>query len=191
MNPPTHGATPGTWQRLTYDDYLALPNDGKRYQILEGELDVTPAPSTMHQKVSIRLELRLAEHVEKHDLGLILHAPVDVLLDEQNVVQPDIVFVSGERLPIVEERYIAGAPNLVVEILSPTTSRIDRGIKSALYARFGVGWYWLVDPGEKSLEEYQVEGRGFRLHGRLDAAQTFHPHLFPGLEIELAQLFRP
>jgi Uma2 family endonuclease len=191
MNPPTQGATPGTWQRLTYDDYLTLPNDGKRYQILEGELDVTPAPSTMHQKVSARLEFRLMGHVEEHNLGLVLHAPVDVLLDEQNVVQPDIVFVSNKRLPIVEDRYIAGAPDLVVEILSPTTSRIDRGIKSALYARFGVAWYWLVDPAERCLEEYEIRSGGYHPRGRLDAEQTFRPRLFPGLEIELAQLFRP
>jgi len=191
MSSPVHDAMTGTWQRLTYEDYLALPSDGKRYQILEGGLDVTPAPSTTHQKVSMRLEYWLVGHVEEHDLGLVLDAPVDVLLDEQNVVQPDIVFVSRPRLPIVEERYISGAPDLVVEILSPATRRTDRGVKSALYARFGVGWYWLVDPTERSLEEYQVEGHGYRLQGRFDAAQIFTPQIFPGLEIALAPIFRP
>lgn len=191
MEPARPETIPEGWFPLTYEDYLLLPNDGKRYQILEGELDVTPAPSTTHQKVSMRLEHLLVSHVEVHHLGLVLHAPLDVVLDERNVVQPDIVFVSSIRMPIVEEERIAGAPDLVIEILSPSTARVDRGTKSAIYARHGVRWYWLVDPGKRLLEEYELRGQGYHLCGRLGAGETFSPGLFPGLAISLADLFRP
>jgi Uma2 family endonuclease len=182
---------PEGWFPLTYEDYLLLPNDGKRYQILDGELDVTPAPTTTHQKISMRLEHLLVGHVEEHGLGLVLDAPVDVVFDEKNVVQPDIVFISNERLPLVEEAKIAGAPDLVVEILSPSTARVDRGTKSAIYARHGVRWYWLVDPAARLLEEYELVGRGYHLHGRHSEEKSFQPLLFPGLAMELKRLFRP
>jgi Uma2 family endonuclease len=182
---------PEGWFPLTYDDYLVLPNDGRRYQILEGELDVNPAPTTRHQKISMRLEHQLVSHVEAQCLGLVLYAPVDVMLDERNVVQPDIVFVSTERMPIVEEAKIAGAPDLVVEILSPASARTDRGPKASIYARHGVAWYWLVDPAEDLVEEYELVGRGYTLRGRLGRESVFRPALFPGLEIALEPLFRP
>lgn len=181
---------PEGWFALTYDDYLALPTDGRRYQILEGELDVTPAPSTTHQKISMRLAFLLVGHVEEGDLGLVLHAPVDVVLDDESVVQPDIVFVSNERLPIVEESKIAGAPDLVVEILSPATRRVDRGTKSRIYARAGVRWYWIVDPEQRALEEYELVGAGYRLTARLHTPETFNPGLFPGLAVPLGRVFR-
>ena len=114
-----------------------------------------------------------------------------MLLDDQNVVQPDIVFIAEKRLPIVEEAKIAGAPDLVVEILSPSTARVDRGTKSSIYARHGVRWYWLVDPREKLVEEYELVGGGYRFHGRLGVDESFEPVLFPGLAIRLDRLFRP
>ncbi len=191
MSPQVPETIPEGWFPLTYEDYLVLPNDGKRYQILEGELDVTPAPSTTHQKVSMRLEHLLVGHVEKHNLGLVLDAPVDVVLNERNVIQPDIIFIANEHLPQVEEAKVAGAPDLVVEILSPTTARTDRGTKSSIYCRHGVKWYWLVDPVAQLVEEYELQGRGFHLHGRLGKEETFQPILFPGLLIPLKSLFRP
>jgi Uma2 family endonuclease len=186
-----HDPIPSGWFPLTYEDYLALPADGRRYQIVEGALDVTPAPTTTHQKVSARLEHAMIGHVEAHGLGLVLYAPVDVVLDEQNVVQPDVVFVARARLPIVEEAKIAGPPDLVVEILSPSTARMDRGVKSTVYARCGVAWYWLVDPTAKLVEEYRLEGRGYTLLGRLGVEETFTPALFPGFSLRLRDLFRP
>lgn len=190
MAPAGQPLVPEGWFPLTYDDYLELPDDGRRYQILEGELDVTPAPTVTHQKVSMLLELLLAGHVLEHDLGLVLDAPVDVLLDPQNVVQPDIIFVANARLSIVEEKRIAGAPDLVVEILSPGTGRVDRLVKTRLYASFGVSWLWLVDPAEQLLEEYERVGMGYRPTARCQGEESFAPRLFPGLTIPLPGIFR-
>ncbi len=129
--------------QLTYEDYCQLPPDGRRYQLVEGELFVTPAPATAHQRVSRNLEFVLIGHVKEHKLGVIYDAPIDVILDNQTVVQPDILFVSRERIELVSDRGIEGAPDLVVEILSPRTQKIDRTTKLRVYARAGVQHIWL------------------------------------------------
>ncbi|PYM23342.1 MAG: hypothetical protein DMD78_12140 [Candidatus Rokuibacteriota bacterium] len=108
---------------LTYRDYAALPDDGRRYQLLDGELFVTAAPATRHQMISIRAPLHA--HVTAHGLGHVLAAPVDVILADTSIVQPDIVFVGDDRQHLVSARGIEGAPTLGVEILSPTTTMVD------------------------------------------------------------------
>ncbi len=136
---------PGRDRLLTYADYAALPDDGNRYQLLEGELVMTPSPRAWHQQVSYRLEFKLLAHVQEHDLGEMYHAPLDVTLDDHNVVQPDIFFISKERAGILQDGRILGAPDMCVEILSPGTVRLDRVRKLELYARFDVTHYWIVD----------------------------------------------
>jgi Uma2 family endonuclease len=111
---------------LTYEDYVLLPNDGKRYEILHGELTVTPASSTKHQTASGNLLVLLSHYIKERDLGKLFHAPIDLILEFTSVLQPDLLFVSKARHHIVTERAIEGVPDLVVEILSPTTSRTDR-----------------------------------------------------------------
>jgi Uma2 family endonuclease len=123
---------------LNYRDYAALPNDGRRYEIHEGELSVTPAPSPKHQIVSANLVRALDTHVRSRRLGLVLYAPLDIILSDTTVVQPDIVFVATERAGQISERGIEGAPTLVIEILSPSTTETDRHTKLQLYARYRI-----------------------------------------------------
>ncbi len=175
--------------RLTYEDYLELPNDGKRYEIIEGELHVAPAPDAkIHQTVLSRLLVRLFNHVEAHDLGSVLPSPVDVVLSDYDVVQPDIVFVARERLGIVR-REIAGPPDLAIEIISQASARLDRTVKRKLYAAHGVRYYWLVDPHVRRLEEYELVGNAYRLRSRIEGEAIFKPALFPDLEIPFGRVW--
>ncbi len=146
----------GTKLKLTYQDYVLLPDDGKRYEILDGDLYVTPSPTARHQKISRNLFLSLAQHVQTHGLGEVFYAPLDVILAEDSIAQPDILFISNERLPIVRD-WVHGAPDLVIEILSPGTRERDRTLKRHLYARHGVRELWLVDPETKTVEVHSLD----------------------------------
>ena len=145
---------------LTYRDYEALPADGRRYEILDGELSVTPAPVPRHQRVSSALFSILKGHVATRGLGEVLYAPIDVILADTTIVQPDLVYLDPTRAHLVSDRGIEGPPTLVIEILSPSTTRIDRGIKTDLYRRYGVPYYWIVDAEARTVEAYSLaEGR--------------------------------
>ena len=152
---------------LTYRDYEALPDDGKRYEIHDGELSVTPAPTSDHQIVSVRLLTALDRHVGARSLGLVLHAPLDVILSDTagdtTIVQPDIVYLDRERLPALHRRGVEGPPTLVIEILSPTTAATDRGRKREVYARYGVPNFWLVDADVRVIEAYVLRGGEYTL----------------------------
>jgi Uma2 family endonuclease len=125
---------------LTYADYAALPNDGKRYEILDGDLFVTAAPSRNHQRVVLTLASSLDAHVRANNLGEVDIAPFDVILSDPNVVQPDIIFVATDRMASFSSRGFEGAPTLAVEVLSASTVRVDRNAKLQIYARHGVPW---------------------------------------------------
>ena len=177
--------------KLTYRDYAALPQpgDARRYEILDGELVVSPSPVPRHQLVSLNLERILDSHIRAGARGTLFHAPIDVLLHRYTITQPDIVFIAAGRESIITERAIEGPPDLVVEILSPSTARRDRGIKARLYARYGVPHYWIVDPRAETLAMYEIAGQ------RYDAARSFikaaiaTSPLFPGLHIDLAAIW--
>ncbi|MGZ8489574.1 MAG: Uma2 family endonuclease [Candidatus Binatia bacterium] len=175
---------------LTYDDYCELPNDRNRYEILDGELAVTPAPRTKHQSISGHLYRILANHIVANQLGDIYAAPTDVILAPTTVVQPDLIFIGDGRRGIVTERAIEGAPTLVIEILSPTTHRADRQTKAQLYAKYDVPHYWLIDPDQQTLEAYELSGDQYQLVIKTQNAETFTPLLFPGLSISLPDLWR-
>jgi Uma2 family endonuclease len=177
--------------RLTYEDYCALPEDGQRYQIIEGDLDVTPAPSASHQRVSRNLVIVLGEHVRRHRLGAVFDAPFDVLLAQDTVVQPDLLFVARERLSSVTERGLEGPPDLIIEILSPATRRLDRTRKMRVYARFGVRECWLVDPEAQSFEVFRLAGAAYVLAQASCGRETVSSELFPGLTLALEELFAP
>jgi len=172
--------------KLTYEDYAALPDDGRRYEVLDGELEVSPAPSTRHQGVSGNLFWVLHGHVRERGLGKVYCAPIDVILAPATVVQPDLVFVAAGREAIVTERAIEGPPDLVVEILSSWSVLRDRVAKAALYARYGVRQYWVVDPEARILEVYQLEGAAYRLVATHEGAARVRTVLLPDLEIDLA-----
>lgn len=174
---------------LTYDDYCELPNDRNRYEILDGELSVTPAPRTKHQSISGHLYRILANHIVANQLGDIYAAPTDVILAPTTVVQPDIIFIGNDRRGIVTARAIEGPPTLAVEILSPTTQRTDRETKAQLYAKYAVPHYWLIDPDQESLEAYELAGDRYQLIVKAQNAEVFAPALFPGLSIPVADLW--
>lgn len=142
--------------QITWDDVQQLPEDGNRYEAIEGALYMTPAPSVRHQRIAFRLERELARLLVDPGHGEILHAPVGVHFQAtQEGVQPDILFVSNERRAIVALDEIKGAPDLVVEILSPSTATRDCDLKRRLYHRQGVAEYWIVDPGENAVDVWR------------------------------------
>lgn len=146
---------------VTYDDYRNLPDDGKQYQIIGGELHMTPAPTTVHQRILFKLAQIIAAYVNENNSGEVLVAPVDVILSMTDVVQPDIIFVARERMNIITKKNIVEAPDLVVEIISEHTETIDRKKKKEMYERHGVKEYWIVDPDAKTIEQYLLEGKTF------------------------------
>jgi Uma2 family endonuclease len=174
--------------KFTYQDYLQLPED-RRYEIIDGDLFLTPAPGTYHQRISARLQFRLTRHVLEKGVGEILNAPCDLLLSQTDVVQPDIFFISKERQGIVKEKYVSAAPDLVVEILSESTAKRDRGIKAKLYERTGVKELWIVDPWEKTIEIFRRSEEAFVRHALFSGTDTLVTPIFPGLEIPLTEVF--
>ena len=167
----THPARRG-W---SYAEFARLPDDGNRYEIIGGELFVTPAPRPLHQRVATKLATMLETFVEMHGLGWVVTGPIDVLFGEGDYLEPDLVFLGVEQEHLLSDRGIEGAPNLVVEVLSPTTALRDRGIKRDRYALFGVREYWVVD----------VDNRRVEVHHLAD-----DPHAAPRIAIETLE-WRP
>lgn len=150
-------------QGWTYQQYLEL-DDEQRYEIIDGELLMTPAPGTRHQEISSELGFRIMQFVREHHLGKVLFAPTDVVFSEERVVQPDILFIRADRVPeIVKERAIHGAPDLVAEILSPHSIHRDRHRKMKLYEQEGVRDYWIVDPANRAIEVFTLAEAGYEL----------------------------
>jgi Uma2 family endonuclease len=174
---------------LTYEDYCLLPTDRNRYEILDGELSVTPAPRIKHQRISSHLNAIIVSHILPRQLGEIFAAPTDVILAPTTVVQPDLIFIGSDRRHLATERAIEGPPTLVIEILSPTTHRTDRVIKAQLYAKYEVPHYWLIDPDQQALEAYELAGDHYNLVLSAQGSEVFTPSLFPGLSIQLADLW--
>lgn len=177
-----------------YEDYKSLTalND-QLYELIEGELYLAPAPTTKHQSVAQNLEFLLMRHVRGHHRGRILHTPVDVVLGEgsdRSVVQPDILFVSRERMSIIEEAEVAGAPDLIVEVLSPSTADRDLGLKRTLYARSGVREYWIVDPEREQIEVHVLGEDGYGEPARYRLGESAASGAVGGFEAPLTEVFR-
>jgi Uma2 family endonuclease len=181
--------------RLTYQDLRRLPDDGMRHELIDGEHYVTPAPRPKHQRVSGRLHLRLGTYLEEHPLGRVYFAPLDVVLTDFDCVEPDLLYVSRERERLqMTEDYLEGAPDLVVEILSPSTKRFDQGVKHRLYERFGVSEYWIVDPEKETVKVFRLDDDRLQLREELfrqggSPAQVLSTPLLPGLAIPLDKIF--
>lgn len=176
--------------RLNYHDYCALPNDGKRYEILDADLHVSPSPRTIHQRVLLRLADFLVHHVRTHNLGEVFVAPYDVVLTDTDIVQPDIVFVSRAKASIVTAENIRGVPDLLVEVLSESNPEYDTRDKRHIYARCGVPFYWMVDPANKTLTELQLVDRDYARVVQCKDGDTFTPRLFAELTVEVDSLWR-
>jgi Uma2 family endonuclease len=174
--------------KLTYHDYVQLPDD-KRYEIVEGELFLVAAPHLCHQRILGKLWTLLYTHAKDNHLGEVFLAPCDVVLSEITVVQPDLLFVSGEHQGILTDANIQGSPDLVVEILSPSTKQRDLGLKRNLYARYGVLEYWIVDPDAKTVEVLSLTETGFRTHSIVPRTGLLRSPLFPALNLALNDIF--
>ena len=175
--------------KFTYEDYRTAPPD-KRYELLDGELILTPAPNLKHQRLQFRLGSRLGRFIEEHALGEFFFAPCDVVLSNTDVVQPDLLFVSRERRHLLSGGdNVRGAPDLVVEILSPTTADRDRGYKRTLYAKHGVKEYWLVDPAAETVWIHTLRNGSLALAHTFDREQTLRSPLLAGFELDLDDIF--
>jgi Uma2 family endonuclease len=176
-------------EKLTYSDYAAIEDD-TRYELINGELIMSPAPSTFHQRANIKLAILLENFAEKHALGIILEAPTDVILDEHNTVQPDILFISKEEFSKIQENAIYGAPDLVVEIISQSTIFADRYTKKELYERTGVKEYWLVDITNKSIEVFEnIDGK-FTLFSYGTEKGTVKSKFLAGFEVDIENIIQ-
>ncbi len=182
--------TPPPQGEWTYDDVMRLPEDGWRYEVIRGELFMTPPPSERHQFFSMRLATRFDNFVTKHKLGRVYAAPIGVVIgDEATPVQPDIVFVSQERIAqVVVEEGLRGAPDLIVEILSPSNWLTDRRDKFQLYQRVGVREYWIVDPKTIRVQVYVLRDGQFVEIGDWGAGEIAHSEILAGFEIAMNEL---
>lgn len=157
--------------RASVKDYQQLP-EGAKYQLIDGEIITMPSPTVKHQKISLKLTLILGAIIEQKNLGTFLYSPMDVYLDEENVLQPDLLFVSKTREKIIKKDGIHGAPDVVIEILSPHTAYYDNKKKRLLYEKYGVREYWLIDPEDKEVIGYHRDEKDklsevFRENGML------------------------
>jgi Uma2 family endonuclease len=173
---------------LTYRDLDDLPDDGNRYEIIDGVLYVTPFPSTAHQQAATRLTAILSNHVAHHDLGRVFAAGMKVVLDEPSGVGPDLVYISLSRMDGLKADGYYGAPDLVVEVLSSRPA-LDLHVKKQRYARAGIPHYWIVDSDQRRLLIFVLEGERYRMDGELQGDATFEPAVFPGLSVPLAELW--
>ena len=175
--------------KFTWEHYRTAPED-KRYELLDGELLMTPAPNLKHQRVQFRLGSRLGRFIEERALGELFFAPCDVVLSNHDVVQPDLLFVSRERAHLLRGGdAVRGAPDLVVEILSPATADRDRGYKHALYARHGVTEYWLVDPLDETIMIHRLEDGVTAAADTFGRGQTLRSPLLAGFELDMDAVF--
>jgi Uma2 family endonuclease len=146
----------------TADDLAKMPEDGRRYEVIGGELLVSPSPAERHQRISDRLHRRIGDYVEDNDIGLTYAAAFDVYLTEHDIVQPDILVVLKSNVSRLREVGMEGPPDLVIEIISPSSAGIDRIRKAATYATFGVPEYWIVDPEAETIQVQTLSGGRYR-----------------------------
>ncbi|MBI4468532.1 MAG: Uma2 family endonuclease [Acidobacteria bacterium] len=178
-----------TAKRISYAELSAWPYDGKRYELVDGEVYVSPSPITIHQRVVRNLAVSLGSFVKHHGLGEVFFAPYDVVLSEFNAFQPDLIFVSKAREQVITEKHISGPPDLVVEVLSESTMAHDRHDKLPRYAKYGVTECWYVDPSPRTLELFQRSGDRYLLTTVLAIGDTLSSPLLPGWSIPVEAIF--
>jgi Uma2 family endonuclease len=175
--------------KISHADLLAAPDDGKQREIIDGEMLVTPAPRMGHQRIVSQLAQAFYRYLARHPVGELILSPMDVILSEYDVLEPDLIFVSNERQEIVSD-WVRGAPDLVIEILSPTTVARDRGVKLRTYARFGVKEYWIVDPDERAIEVYCLVREGYELVKAFKEPEALVSGLLPGFFLDIPSVFK-
>ena len=175
--------------RFNYKDYCLLPED-KRYELIDGELYMPPAPGSAHQRCLLRLARIVADFVEQNALGEVFIAPFDVILSDEDVLQPDLLFVSKERQGIISERGCEGPPDLVLEVLSPSTQERDRELKRKVYANYGVRELWLVDPTVNTIEVFGLEPEGLVSIQVYGAGSQVQSPIIPGFSLPAERVFQ-
>jgi Uma2 family endonuclease len=179
-------------RKLTYEDFLDFPEDGRRHELIDGEHVAEPSPNTIHQRIVSNLHYLLSAFVRQHDLGWVLPAPCDVVLSDVDVVEPDLLYLSKENAGRLQHAFVQGAPDLVIEILSPSTRRRDERSKRDLYERYGVGEYWIVDPELETVKVYRLGDDGRFQRARelsAESGERLVPVLFDGLVISVPEIF--
>jgi Uma2 family endonuclease len=175
---------------ITRHDYEDMPAGPPYYQVIEGDLVMSPSPNIYHQAIAGRIYSVLLQFLEKHPLGEVFVAPLDVFLSEINVYQPDVIFISNQRRSILTEHGLEGAPDLAVEVLSPGTAKVDKGSKRKVYARTGVKELWLVDVEAKLIHVYQLAKDAEMPTATHDEKAVFSTPLLPGLRLKAASIFK-
>ena len=176
-------------QKLDYSDLASAPDDGLRYEILNGDLLVTPAPSLVHQRVSRRLQRQLEDYFHTAGRGEVFDAPADVILTPHDVVEPDLLVVTDAQQ--LSRRGVEGPPTLVVEILSLSTRDHDQTLKARRYAELGIPHYWIVDPDALRIVFYSAEGRRYVVAAEAEGDTTVVAPGWPGLTIAVGELWKP
>ena len=187
VNPTSPGV------KLTYDDFVLFPDDGKRHELIDGEHYVTPSPNTRHQQVCGNIYWLIRSYLEQHPIGRVLFAPYDIVFSQFDVVEPDLLYVSHARAAeVITEKHGRGAPELVVEIASDGTRKRDDTIKRRLYERGGVSEYWIVDPKIDAVRIYRrgPAGRARGMELSREAGDALTTPLLPGLELRVADIFK-
>ena len=177
--------------RFNYDDFLLFPDDGKRHEIIDGDHFMTPSPNTKHQSVSFNLAAAFANFLSANRIGKAFTAPCDVVLSDEDIVEPDLLFISAARAAIITEKNIQGPPDLVVEILSAGTRKTDEVVKRKLYERYGVREYWIVDPELETVKILRLTDQGYVRAAELtrEANEILSSPLLPGFQAPLAEIF--
>ena len=186
-----YSATTGTEviTKLTFEQFRGLPEDGKRYELVYGEVHATPAPTTRHQFALQNSLMSLEPHFVKNHLGEVLTAPLDVRLGEDMALQPDLIFASNARAGIIQEDWIDGSPDLAVEILSPSTAAHDRATKLRIFAEAEVPEVWYIDPKARTVEVLKLQGKKYLIEASLAGDDVLVSDLFPGWQLPLRDLF--
>jgi Uma2 family endonuclease len=177
--------------RLTWKDYLGLPDDGRHYELIDGELIVNPAPAPRHQRIVRTFITRLDRYFEEHGGGEVIGSPIDVVLGDDTVVEPDVIVIKSERASIVGAKNVQGAPNIVVEVLSEGTRRKDEVSKRRLYEQSGVDEYWIADPDADLVKLYRRAGAGFALAAEVsaDRGEAVTSPLLPAFSLDVRSIF--
>ena len=183
------GAVEKVQPRVSFADLERAPEDGRRYELYDGEVYVVPAPMPRHQRVQIRLVEWLDDYVQSF-AGFAVCAPIDIVFSEYDVVQPDVLFFGPARAHLVDlDRAIRHAPDLCVEILSPSTEATDRGRKMQMFARYGVPEYWIVDPVKQTIEVHRLEAGSYLLVQRVGCDDKVESAVLPGAALRARSIF--
>jgi Uma2 family endonuclease len=178
--------------KLTYDDFLLFPDDGKRHELIDGEHYVTPSPNTKHQTISLNLSGLIWSHLQNHPIGRLFHAPFDIVFSRFDVVEPDLLYMSNDRArEILTTQHVTGAPELVIEIASPGTRKRDETLKRRLYERSGVAEYWIIDPDVDAVRVYRLVAGEYQrvVELTLEHGDVLRTPIIPELELPLAKIF--